>query len=733
MITNHDHKAPTDYHETSSEEKKLRISDDFPVPTLNEWREVVEKDLKGADYEKKLLWKTPEGFTVKPLYTQEDLKNIEHLENLPGYYPYTRGTNPLQNVNPGWQIRQDTMSASPEDVNQAIRDGLARGENAIGIRLDNAARIGLDGDHPDAKDLCGRGGCTLTSVNGLRIALQDIDLDRYPITIRCGTSAVPVLSMLVALAEERGINRRVLFGAIECDPIRELVKYGSLRAPLSLMYREMADMVSFCQSNTPGIRSIMVNSQHWHNGGASTVQELGYTLSTGIEYLREMVNRGLSVDQAALATVFSFSVSTNLFMEVAKIRAARMLWAKIVKSFGSQSEDAQKMFIHARTSTFTKTKYDPYNNMLRSAVESFAAGVAGVDSMYVAPFDETLGRPDTFSSRIARNQQIILKEEAYLSRIVDPGAGSYYIESLTDSVAREAWSIIQETDAHGGMIACLKQGLPQQSVAATYSQRQKGLSTRRTPVVGITNYADANEKEVSKGHIPREEFVSKRKNRVNRLKAVRSNSLVRNLLTALTQTVYAENGNLMEPAINAIKEGATLAEVLDALLQGADGEHVKVERILSRRLSMPYEKLRDQARAFKARTGSPPEVLLLPTGPLTMRRARADFSFGFFNAGGFSVNESEPFEKVDELKKTIKESKALVYVACSDDPSYEGFVPELVKTIKAAKPEALVYVAGYPAEQIDRLNDAGVDGFIHIKSDALETLGHIHKKLSISD
>lgn len=711
--------------------KALDIAADFPPVSPKEWRETVEADLKGADFEKRLVWKTLEGIAVQPLYTREDAKDLTLSDGLPGFPPYHRGTLPLSGVRPSWQVRQDMMLATPEEVNQALRDGIARGQTAVGIRLDNAARRGLDGDSPDATELAGRGGCTLSSINGLRVALQDIDLTRHPVTIRGGTAGLAVLAILLAYADERGLRRSTLVGAVECDPLRELAKFGRVRGSLDAQYDEMAAMVRTSAADCPGIRTVMVNSHIYHNAGASAVQELGCALAAGTEYLRALVRRGIDVDTAALATLFSFSVSSNVFVEIAKLRAARALWAKITKAAGAENEDALRMFLHVRTSTFNKSAYDPYNNMVRTAVESFAAAVGGCDSMYVAPFDEPVGRPNEFSMRVARNQQLVLQEEAGLSRVADPAAGSWYVDSLTDSIACEAWAFFQEIEAAGGMSQALAKGLVQERIGSTAERRRQLVSSRREPIVGVTNYPNAKENPPQARHVPRQEFLAERRARLIRLKALRSSSKIRERLAAITTAMRKGDSNLMEIAVHAANDGATIGEITSALTRAGDQTSVEVAPLVTERLSAPFEALRDRANLHRKVHGALPRAFLVPMGPLAMRRARADFSHGFLGAGGIQAFEPAAFASVEDATKAAADDSAKLFVLCADDPSYPEIAPAFVEKVRAAKKDALVYVAGYPADSVEALRKAGVDGFIHIKADLLKELTALHERLGI--
>lgn len=711
--------------------KPLDLAKEFPVPALAAWREAAQKELKETPLDK-LTWQTPEGIAVEPIYTRENATLADAAKALPGFAPYRRGTNPLSGVSPAWQVRQDCVLGAPEEVNAALRDGLARGQTAIGIRLDNAARLGYDGDSMGAIDLVGRGGCTLSSINGLRIALQDIDLEKYPITIRTGTAALPVLAMLIALADERGVSRRLLTGAVEGDPVRELAKVGSLRGPLDLHFRELADMAIFCQRECPGIRPIIVNSHVFHNAGASAVQELAATLASGVEYLRALEARGLDARGAALSMVFSFSVSTNLYPEIAKLRAARQLWATIVKAFGVTDLEAQKLFLHVKTSTYTKTVNDPYNNMVRTVIESFAGAVGGADSMYVAPFNEPIGRPDEFAARMARNQQLILREEAFVGRVVDPAGGSFYIETLTDSIAAEAWKLFQEIEAKGGLVKSMEAGFLQKKINDTAERKRQAIATRRQPIVGVSNYPDTKEKAQEKSHHSHAEFLQERQRRVARLRAQRRSGRVRTLLLNVTRAVASNEGNLMDIAVEVAREGGTLGEITQALIRGAQGEPPRVEALKSERASAPYEALRARASRHEALVGDKPRVVLVPFGPGAMRRARAEFCSGFFGAGGFQVVEVPGKATAAEVVAAVAATNARLFVLCSDDASYPEATPILVEKIRAIHPDAIIYIAGYPKDSIEQLQAAGAAGFVHIRAGLPETLTAIMNQIGIT-
>ncbi len=710
-------------------EPELRLRDDFAPSDLQAWRQLVEKDLKGADYGKKLVWRTHEGFSIQPIYTVADRTDSMPREAPPGAAPYRRGTTPPTRGAEPWQVRQDCLLASPEELNGALRDGLARGQNAIGIRLDNAARQGIDGDDPRAAGLAGRGGCTISSINGLRVALAEIDLSRVPITIRTGTSALPVLGMLVALAREQDIDPGLLTGAVEGDPIRELIKNGFMRGSPDLRYAELFAMAHWCRNYAPGIRPVMVNSHPVHAAGASAVQEAAYVLASGAEYMRALMAVGLSANEAALAISVSVSVSTNLFMEIGKLRATRVMWTRMMRALGVTDGFAERMFCHVRTSTWTKTSDDPYNNIIRTSIEGFAAAVGGCDSMYLAPFDETIGRADPFSSRIARNQQLVLQLEAHLGRVADPAGGSYYVEHLTDSIIAESWKLFTSLESNGGLLDSLSAGTFQSEVKAVSDRKHDLIARRRMSIVGVSNYADPQEKPVIRTHIAREEFLAERRKKLSRLKAVRSQSAVHRALVGLTSTI-AKPEELMPAVIAAAEQGATLGEITTALMAGDTGTPIRVAELRPRRASLPFEVLRGFSRRWAEEKGTTPKVALLPIGPITMRRARADFCFGFLAAAGFEIVDFGGLTSSEEAIEKATGIDAFLSVLCSDDASYPELVKKIAPALKQRKPESLVYVAGYPADIVDRLREQGADGFIHIKANALEELSSLQNHLA---
>ncbi|MCB2154164.1 acyl-CoA mutase large subunit family protein [bacterium] len=724
-MTTHKPEPPAVGDEQSYHAPALELHNEFPVPSLEEWRQVVEKDLKGADFDKKLVWRTHEGLAVKPLYARPDLDSVQHLGGLPGQAPFTRGTDALQNVAEPWLVRQDCVLTDPADANATIRRGLERGMTAVGLRPDDAARAGVD---PDGNDLVGRGGVCLHTLADMQTALEGVDLAAVPVAIRAGASAPAMLAMLVALADAKGLDRKSLSGVVECDPLGDLARGGKSRAALDALLNEAHAMAAFAAKECPKVRTVTVDGSTYHNAGASAVQELAYAIAAGAEYLRALTERGIDANAAARSIAFNFSVSTNLFMEIGKLRAARTVWAKIVAAFGADDAEAQKMVMHVRTSCHTKTVFDPYTNMLRTTIEAFAGAVGGCQSMFVAPFDEVLGKPDEFSARIARNQQIVLREESYLNKAVDPAAGSYYVEALTDSIAKAAWDLFREVEKTGGLAAALKAGTPQAAIRDTAAKKRKAITGRRDPIVGTSNYPNPTETLPKKAPLDGAAVAANRKAHFENCRAGRDEEALAKKLAQLTDAAREAKPEAVAIAAEALAMNATIGEVLAALNAAASGDAESIEKLEAHRAAEPFEALRHRANSASER----PRVLLVPMGPLAMRKARAGFCFGFFGAGGFEVEEAAAPDSTDAAVKAILDSGSRVAVICSDDASYPEVVPPIVEKVRAAKKDVLVYVAGYPKESVEALEAAGVDGFVHVRSDVVETLSALQDRLGLA-
>lgn len=692
------------------------LFDMFPPATYEEWRAAAEKTLKGAPFEKRLITRTYEQIGLQPIYNAEDSASLPHVTSLPGFAPFVRSTRTLGYVVGRWKVCQELPYPTAREVNQAARDDLPRGLTALNLSLDRATLHGLD---PDAApvDLVGAGGTSLACADDAVTLFDGVALDRTPLLIITGANALPVVTLILAAAERHGIAHDQIQGCIGADPLGALATFGTLSLSLDRCYDLMARWTAWAQTHAPRLRTIAVATNGYHNGGATVVQDLACALATGVAYLRAMQERGLDVDVVAPRMLFAFSIGSQFFMEIARLRAARMLWARIVEAFGG-GEEAQKMHIHGRTSAWTKARFDAYNNMLRATAEAMAGVMGGVDSLHVSHFDEAWGLPDEFSRRIARNVQTILQEECNFIRLIDPPGGSWAIESLTDQVAQKAWALFQEIERRGGMAAALMAGFPQSEIAATRSERFAAIAQRREVIIGVNMYPNLKEKPLTVRPVDHAAVQSERSADVQRVRRTRDSQVCQAALDALTT---AQPDRLVELTLAAVRAGATLGDLSAALASG-DAAGPAVEPIPAHRAAEQFEALRLAAEAYAARTGARPKVFLANMGPIPQHKARADFSTGFFEAGGFEVIGNDGFATVEEAAQAALASGAGIVTICSTDDTYPEIVPPLTNLIKSSRPDMTVVLAGYPADQVEAHRAAGVDEFIHLRANCYETL-----------
>lgn len=615
-------------------EKKETLFDAFSPISTEEWKAKITADLKGADFDKKLVWRTNEGFNVQPFYRREDIANLPHIGSLPGEYPYVRGTRD----NNDWLIRQGVQGATAEEMNAHARHIIDKGAEAIGISL--------KGDVTEAD---------------LATILKDVDLKKVEVNINCcpGKAAV-VAAELVKLVKAAGAEKEFR-GSIEFNPFRRLIKHGlafpkDIAAEGKALYEAVKDV--------KGIRCFAVDSFLFNNAGAFITQELGYALAWGAEWMTLMTEAGLTAEETAARIKFNMGISSNYFMELAKFRAGRLLWAEILKAYGVAEAEC-KMHVHATTSMFNQTLYDSHVNLLRTMTETMSAALAGVDSLETLPFDICYKNPDEFSERIARNQQVLLREESHLNKVVDPAGGSYYIETLTASIAEQAWKVFNEVEDNGGFGAMLAKGEIQAKVNESGVKRHLDVARRKENLLGTNQYPNFNEKALDKV------------NEESKCKCA------------------------------CHPEGEKPAEA--------------VESLRSERAASQFEAL----RLATERAAHRPKVFMLTIGNLAMRLARAQFSSNFFGCAGYEIIDNIGFNTVKEGVDAAMEKGADIVVLCSSDDEYAEFAPEAFKELNG---RAMFVVAGAPACMED-LKAQGIENFIHVRVNVLDTLEGFNAKL----
>ncbi len=678
--------------------KLLEQFAEFPIPSYGQWREVTEKSLKGATFEKHLITQTYEEISLQPMYRREDIEKLTTIQSLPGKSPFLRGNNP---ISVGWEINQEILAATPSQFNKIAREDLQRGQTSLNIVLDSPTKAGLE--PTEAPKSVGVTGLSLSSLEDIAIAFNQIDLTTVPLHLHCGENSLPIFTVICAYVETLQQNSSRLSGAIGMDPLGELISKGKLYYTLEDCFKNMATVTGWASIHAPMVKTVLIHGDVYHNGGSSAVEELAFAIATGVEYLQALVSRGIEINTAARHVRFVFAIGSNFFMEIAKLRAARTLWAAIVKEFGG-NEMAQKMDIHARTSAWTKTIYDPYVNMLRGTSEAFAAVVGGANSIHVSPFDEAIQKPTAFSRRIARNVGIILNEEAHLAKTTDPVGGSWYVETLTKEVSEKAWSLFQKTEEIGGIVEALKQSFPQNTVKRTAQKRERSIQHRRDKIIGTNMYVNLFEKQVDNELDETVEIE-------NHIKACTQRSRI-----SVKQLETIENG------INSAKQGATIGQ-LSTMYKKTTKPIVSIEPIVQTRASINFEDLRRRAKAYQEKTGKSLTVFLATIGEVSEYKARADFASGFFEVGGFHIIRSNGSTSQEDNIKEAIDAFADVTVICGNDQAYKEQAVSIVTSIKSALPNTTVLLAGKPhEEEQNRFKHAGVSDFVYLGSNCYEML-----------
>jgi len=697
---------------------------EFSKPTYEQWKVEAEKLLKGVPFEKKMLTKTHEGITLRGIYNPEDIQGLAHLNQKPGTGDFVRARNAAGYSGEGWKISQELPYGTAEEFNKAAKHDLMRGQNELTMILDIAGARGLDPDSAAVGEV-GACGTSISSVADLEVLFKGIMLDCISFNVKAGVSALPFASLLLAYCEKIGLDTAKLTGCIEMDPVSMLVSGATMPVSCDQMHNEMAQLIKVIGKKLPNMRLLGVNTQAVHDSGGNAVQELGYAMAVSVAYINAMQEHGISPLDVAKRIRFSFSIGGNFFMEIAKLRAARLLWSRVLEAYGVNPAEAP-MYIHARTAIWNKTAVDANTNMLRVGTEAFSAALAGCQSLHVGPFDEAFNVPDEFSRRVARNAQIVIQEECESTRVIDPAGGSWYVEWLTDAVAEKGFAFFKEIQAKGSIGKALKSGWLQEQIATVAKAKVAGLERRSETMVGVNNFPNPKEK-MPEVKLP--DYAAIHAKRVKVIKERRTGadaSSDKEIMADLEKLTANGDINL---AISAARHGASLGEITRALRHAdANGERCKIEPSLRiTRASLGYEKLREACE----KSNGAALVFQSNIGPSRGYRARADWTTAYFNVGGITVKADRDFDSIVDAVKACKESGAKVAIICSTDDKYLEVVEPLTKALKAANAKLAVLVAGAPGDNEAKWKEAGVDDFVHVRTNNFAMLKQVLTKIGV--
>jgi len=700
---------------------RLDLSE-FPPATYEQWRKNAEAELQGAPFDKKLVGRTLEGIDIQPLYTAEQWRSSSDPSGFPGFVPLTRGNRVLGNAVSGWGIHQEHLHPDPTDANRAILEDLEHGVTSIQLRLDAAACAGVDADGRESAGLCGQDGVMIYSLGDLSRVLDGVRLDIAPISIDSGGAFLPGAALLAALLEERGLDPAGVRCAFNADPLGALMRDGRLGVPLDTALSQMADLAAWVACHYPNARALEVGTGPYHHAGATSTQDLAFAVATALEYLRAMTRAGLDIDTAARQVVIGVSIGTQFFRAIAKLRALRMMWAKVVVVCGGSEEAARSMRLRSRTSRRVLTSVDPWVNLLRNTVCCFAGAVADADAITTAPLDAAIGLSDEFSRHLARNTQIILQEESHLNRVIDPAGGSWYLETLTAQLAERAWALLCQVEERGGMIQAALSGWVSDQIEAVETARQKDLTTRKQVVTGVSEHPDVREERLTR---PKPDPVKLRAEAATRLVAWRRDHRCNEVLNTLAQAAgepARKPGELMAAAVQAARAGATIGQMTAALSAASAGaDRARFEPLAVRTYAAAYEELRAVCDAHVESTGRRPTVFLANLGTPAEFIPRSTYAQNFFQAGGFQEVNNDGFADAQAAALAFARSAAKIAVICSTDKNYETIVEQVAPKFKAAGARTVI-LSGNPGANEAKYRAAGVDRFIFIRCDVLGTL-----------
>jgi methylmalonyl-CoA mutase len=680
---------------------------------IKKWQDLATKELRGKPLES-LDWKTPEGIAVKPLHTAEDLQKMGHLNSLPGLEPYLRGPRATMYAGRPWTIRQYAGFSTAKESNAFYRRCLAAGQKGLSVAFDLATHRGYDSDHPRVVGDIGKAGVAVDSVEDMKILFDQIPLDQMTVSMTMNGAVLPILAGYIVAAEEQGVSQDKLAGTIQNDILKEYLTRNTYIYPPEPSMRIVSDIIGYCSTHMPRYNTISISGYHMMEAGADSVLQAAFTLADGLEYVRAALNAGLDIDTFAPRLSFFFGIGMNFLMEIAMLRAARFLWHKIISQFNPKDPRSTMLRTHCQTSGWSLTAQDPYNNIIRTTLECLSAALGGTQSLHTNSFDEAVGLPTDFSARIARNTQLIVQEESQICHVIDPLAGSYYVESLTDGIIREAGKIIDEVEEMGGMAKAIETGKPKMRIEEAAARRQARIDQGKDVIVGVNKYQIEEDLDLEILEVP----ASVRDEQVNRLKELKARREAKAVEQALQAVVKAaeSGGNLLEACISAVRARATVGEISDAL-ENVFGRYVATTQCISGVYASEYgdseiiDALRKRTAEFEEKEGRRPRILVTKMGQDGHDRGIKVIATAFADLG-FDVDISPMFQTPQEAARMAVENDVHLVGVSSLAAGHKTLVPELIAALNKEDGGDILVVAGgiIPPADYEVLYSAGVVG-----------------------
>lgn len=687
------------------------LFDDQPLMTKEEWQKRVDQEI--GDIIKDLLFETNEQIKLKPLYTKQDREGIEHLDHLPGLPPYTRGPYPTMYVNRPWTVRQYAGFSTAEESNAFYRRNLAMGQKGLSVAFDLATHRGYDSNHPRVVGDVGKAGVAIDSVLDMNTLFDGIPLDQMSVSMTMNGAVLPVLAFFIVTAEEQGVSQEKLSGTIQNDILKEYMVRNTYIYPPEMSMKIIADIFEYTSKYMPKFNSISISGYHMQEAGAPADLELAYTLADGLEYVRTGLKAGIDIDSFAPRLSFFWGIGMNYFMEVAKMRAARLIWAKMMKSFHPKSEKSMALRTHSQTSGWSLTEQDPFNNVTRTLIEAHAAAMGHTQSLHTNALDEAIALPTDFSARIARNTQLFLQEEAGMTKVIDPWAGSYYVEKLTDELITRAWSHIEEIEDLGGMAKAIETGLPKMRIEEAAARRQAQIDSGKETIIGVNRYRLVKEEPIDILDIDNTKVRLKQIEKLKALKLSRDDQKVEEALLALAQAAETGEGNLLEFAVKAARARATLGEI-SAAVEKACGRHKAVIQSISGVYSSAYSNdeeiavVKKMSDEFLENEGRRPRILIAKMGQDGHDRGAKVIATAFADLG-FDVDIGPLFQTPEETALQAVENDVHVIGMSSLAAGHKTLLPQLVAELKKLEREDILVVVGgvIPAQDYRFLYEHG--------------------------